>query len=123
MADAPRRSPLLCYDHDPFAERDGRAPLRRGISLDKSKMTFIPNRQKGPTMATDTDPDAEIVSKLKDYLLDVLSPEQMDDVKAILAGQDVQAPQAAVAMDRARQRTEAEEGFLKRFPQAGRFVR
>jgi len=117
---APRRSPLLCYDHDPFAERDGRAPLRRGIPLDKSKATFIFNRQKGPTMATDTDPDAEIVSKLKDYLLDVLSTEQMNDVRAILAGQDTQA---AVAMDRARERAGAEEAFTKRFPGSARFVR
>ena len=74
-------------------------------------------------MAADDMTDTETVSKLTDYLQSVLSPEQMDDVKAILAGQDVQAPQVAAAMDRVRERAAADQAFLKRFPQAGRFVR
>lgn len=71
-------------------------------------------------MATDIEPDAEIVSKLKDYLLEVLSTDQMNDVRAILDGQDTKA---AVAMDRARERVAADKAFLERFPLAGRFVR
>jgi len=83
----------------------------------------MPNLQRRKNMAADDMTDTETVSKLTDYLQSVLSPEQMDDVKAILAGQDVQAPQVAAAMDRVRERAAADQAFLKRFPQAGRFVR
>ena len=83
----------------------------------------MPNFQRRKNMAADDMTDTETVSKLTDYLQSVLLPEQMDDVKAILAGQDVQAPQVAAAMDRVRERAAADQAFLKRFPQAGRFVR
>jgi len=125
------RSAMLAYDADPFAAQQGRTPLRCGYPLDMSKARFVPGPapsqpRKAPTMATDTTtttPDAELVSKLIDYLETCLSPEQMEDVRTILAGGDVQTPEVAAAMDRARGMGAAEEGFLKRFPLSGRFVR
>jgi len=114
-------STMLAYDADPFAAEQGRAPLRRGFPIDRSKITYVSNRPKGPNMATDN--DTGITSKLVSYLQGALTPEQMTDVRAILAGQDVQAPQVAAAMDRARQGAAAEEDFLKRFPLVGRLVR
>lgn len=83
----------------------------------------MPNFQRRKNMAADTTtPDAEIVSKLTDYLESVLTPEQMDAVKAILAGGDVQTP-AVMAGDRARRAADAEAhalDFAKRFPNAAR---
>ncbi len=84
-------------------------------------------------MATDTSPDAEIVSKLKDYLLAVLSTEQMTDVRAILDEQDVQPaegpPMAAdarirqmAAQARLREAQADRERMEKMFPDINRFL-
>ncbi len=126
----PRPAPVMGFDHDPFAHREGRTPLRRGQPLDRSKVRFVPGPaplqpRKEPTMATDTTtttPDAEIVSKLKDYLQSILTSEQWEDVQSILAGGDVQAP-PVMAGDRARRAADAEAhalDFAKRFPNAAR---
>ena len=67
--------------------------------------------------------DDDIESKLMEYLQSILTPEQMEDVKAILAGDDVQAPQIAAALDRARQAKADIASFLERFPLAERLIR
>lgn len=84
-------------------------------------------------MATDTTEtdDDKIVSTLMQFLGDRLQPEELDAVKAILAGQP--APSTEAAMDRARIRvglpplqrfpaqTAAEEqAYAARFPNADR---
>ncbi len=121
---------MLAYDADPFAAAQGRAPLRRGFPIDRSKITYVSNRPKGPTMATDT--DTGITSKLVSYLQDALTPEQMTDVRAILAGQDVQPaegpPMAAdarirqvAAQARLREAQADRERMEKMFPDINRF--
>ena len=67
--------------------------------------------------------DDDIESKLMEYLQTILTLEQMTDVKAILAGEDVQAPQTTAAMDRLRQAEADKASFLKRFPMAERLFR
>ncbi len=125
----PRPAPVMGFDHDPFAHREGRAPLRRGQPLDKSKIRFVsgpaPSQpRKVSTMATDTTttPDAEIVSKLKDYLESILTPEQWKAVQAILAGQDMQAP-PVMAGDRARLAADATKRLDAMFPDMNRLAR
>lgn len=76
-------------------------------------------------MATDTTtttPDAEIVSKLKDYLQSILTPEQWKDVQSILAGGDVQAP-PVMAGDRARLATDTSKRLAAMFPDMNRLAR
>ena len=87
------------------------------------------NPKKERTMATDT----EMTTKLMDYLSTCLTPEQMADVKAILAGGDVDNEEMAMAADsRIRQRVAqatvrgmatAEKSFYERFPNARRLAR
>ena len=76
-------------------------------------------------MATDTTEtdDDKIVSTLMQFLGDRLQPEELDAVKAILAGQP--APPTEAAMDAARrvsqaQRTKDHKSYLERFPNAER---
>lgn len=126
----PRPAPVMGFDHDPFAHRNGTTPLRRGVPLDRSKVRFVPGPapsqpRKAPTMATDTTtttPDAEIVSKLKDYLESILTPEQWKAVQAILAGQDMQAP-PVMAGDRARLAADATKRLTTMFPDMNRLAR
>ena len=76
------------------------------------------------TMAVDNeaDADADVVSKLTDYLETCLTPEQMPHAHTSLPGGEVNTPQAA-AMDRARQAQKAEADFYARFPLAKRLHR
>ena len=69
---------------------------------------------------------AGLASKLMSYLSTVLSDDELADVKAILDGQEAEAPSAA--MDRAmrrhadnmRRRADHSEEFAKRFPDSNR---
>ena len=125
-------STMLAYDADPFAAAQARAPLRRGFPIDRSKITYVSNRPKGLTMATDNNTDVELVSNLSNYLKTCLTPQQMDDVMAILAGQEVQAPEVPIAADarirqvaaqaRLREAKADEEHFENKFPLSNRFV-
>ena len=74
-------------------------------------------------MATDNT-DAELVSKLTDYLETALSPEQMEDVRTILAGGNVQTPDVPLTADaRLRQASEDSKRLETMFPNMNRFVR
>lgn len=76
------------------------------------------------TMAVDDNTDAEMVSKLTDYLETCLSPDQLEDVRTILAGGDVQTPDVPLTADaRLRQASEDSERLEKMFPNMNRFVR
>ena len=86
------------------------------IALDDA---LEPGEQIGPNMA----------AKIMAYLETVLSGDQLDDIKAILNGQEVENP--SVAMDRAmrrhadnvKRREATSDDFYTRFPLAERFVR
>lgn len=73
-------------------------------------------------MATDNT-DTGLVSKLTDYLETALSPEQMDDVRTILAGGNVQPPDvmASDAAGRLRQASDDNKRLEKMFPDMNRF--
>lgn len=81
-------------------------------------------------MATETDDG--VTSRLAAFLQDALTPEQMKAVAAILAGEDVRAPEVPMAADarirqiaaqeRLRQAEADEARIAQRFPAIGRFV-
>lgn len=83
----------------------------------------MPSFQRRKKMAADNNTDAELVSNLTNYLETCLTPEQMDNVKSILAGQDVLAPETTPAMDRVRQAREADKRLGGMFPNMNRLAR
>ena len=79
-----------------------------------------------------TETDDGVTSRLAAFLQDTLTPEQMKAVAAILAGDDVRAPEVSMAADARIRQAAAQERFrqaeadkaeiAQRFPGIGRFV-
>ncbi len=93
-----------------------------GDSAPQQKGKFMPTARP-PGLARDDEPelDDSIKSKLLGYLGALLLPDQMDDVEAILAGQEVASPEmAGDAARRAAGQARGEQAYLRRFPGADR---
>ena len=118
----PKLRPVMGYDHDPFAAREGRAPIRRGLMLDFTQAVFIPHRHPAqdaslPSLTVEgpKSMDNETKLKLMTYLADYLGSKELTEVSQIVSGKDADADapddddnrQAAAAMDRALQRRRA----------------
>lgn len=140
------------YDIDPTAGAyQGERYQFRMVNLVGNHVSIVPEGRvknclindaalKGPTMSGTARPpgisdrdelDVGIVSQLKSYLADLLTPDQLEAVARILDGQSV--PPATMAGDAAARRVAArvvaahrakqERSFFERFPEARRLAR
>lgn len=92
-----------------------------GDSAPQQKGKFMAARPPGVARDDETELDDGVVSQLKSYLGELLTPEQMDDIETILTGGTVAAPSMATdAARRAADRARHEQAYLRRFPSAAR---